>query len=82
MVNRDSPSAHTTPRSSGAQTPREQKDACWKSEAEAPSKIEMREMYKEYGGRKVKNKGKLPSGVGGGGNRDRGGWDAVENDAW
>jgi len=66
--------------SSGAQTPREVQEERWKEEGEArerPGKVEMREMYKEYGGRKVKGKGRLPSGVGGGGNRDRGGWDAT-----
>lgn len=69
----------TTP--SGYQTPREIKEDQWKAEAQAmerPDKREMREMYKELGGRKARGKGRLPTGVGGGGNRDRGGWEAYE----
>lgn len=63
--------------SSGAQTPREMKEEQWRAEAD-PGRIqdkrELREMYKELGGRKPRAKGKLPAGVGGGGHRDRGGW--------
>ena len=47
----------------------------WKQEAEAtsrPSKVEMREMYKELGGRKARGKGKL--GMENSGPRDKGGW--------
>ena len=45
----------------------------WRAEADTqfkPSKNEMREMYKELGGRKAKAKSK----VGASGSRDRGGW--------
>lgn len=60
---------------SGYQTPREQKEEQWRLEEEAaarPGKVEMREMYKELGGRKARTKTKLGStGV-----RDKGGWDA------
>jgi len=58
---------------SGYQSPREIKEEQWRSEAvtiSRPSKGDMREMYKELGGRKSKNKAK----VGGTGRvRDRGG---------
>jgi len=58
---------------SGYQTPRELKEERWRLEADAvnkPSKNELREMYKELGGRKSKTKGK----VGGNGRtRDKGG---------
>lgn len=60
---------------SGYATPRELKEEAWKLEAEAkdsPSKIEMREMYKELGGRKAKAKGKFG---GAGQTRDKGGWE-------
>lgn len=39
-----------------------------------PSKVEMREMYKELGGRKSRGKGKVGSSAGGVGVRDKGGW--------
>jgi hypothetical protein len=59
---------------SGYQTPREIKEEQWKQAEESaarPGKIEMREMYKELGGRKARAKTKLGStGV-----RDKGGWD-------
>ena len=48
----------------------------WAKEAEErekPTKNEMREMYKELGGRKAKAKGKFG---GGGAARDKGGWEA------
>lgn len=53
----------------------------WKQEAETqykPSKVEMREMYKELGGRKARGKGKV--GMETSSSRDRGGWDAGDND--
>ena len=59
---------------SGQQTPREVREEKWKQEAESasrPSKVEMREMYKELGGRKARGKGKLGGTTG---MRDRGGW--------
>ncbi|KAE9397889.1 hypothetical protein BT96DRAFT_1020546 [Gymnopus androsaceus JB14] len=66
---------------SGYATPRELKEAQWKQENEAsasPGKLEMRAMYKEMGGRKVRGKGK-GVGVGSGrGGRDKGGWGMVE----
>jgi len=70
---------------SGSQTPREMREELWKVETEAmqrPDKHEMREMYKDLGGRKPRTKGRLPTGVGGGGHRDRGGWGdyVMEND--
>lgn len=63
---------------SGYQTPRENKEEQWRTEAEAakPGKAELREMYKELGGRKAKTKLKFGSP----GIRDRGGW--TENDDW
>ena len=63
---------------SGYQTPREIKEEQWRtlSEATKPGKLEMREMYKELGGRKAKSKMK----VGSSGIRDRGGW--VANGEW
>ena len=71
-------SSNHSPRSnSGHQTPREMKEEKWRSEAEAslkPSKVEMREMYKELGGRKMRGKGKIASVGAGGGGRDLGGW--------
>ncbi|KAI0788345.1 hypothetical protein C8Q74DRAFT_1367079 [Fomes fomentarius] len=68
---------HTPSRSSyitPSPTPREIREEKWREEAEAtskPTKIEMREMYKELRGRKARGKGKLgrTSGM-----RDRGGW--------
>ncbi|KAH8101502.1 hypothetical protein BXZ70DRAFT_891444 [Cristinia sonorae] len=75
----------SSPRSqSGYQTPREVKEERWRSEAESalrPNKVEMREMYKELGGRKARGKGKVASVGAGGGSRDRGGW-AEEGDGW
>ncbi|RPD70808.1 hypothetical protein L226DRAFT_538620 [Lentinus tigrinus ALCF2SS1-7] len=67
-------SGYMSPRS-GTQTPREMREDKWRQEAEAtsrPSKVEMREMYKELGGRKSRGKGKLGGTTG---MRDRGGWD-------
>ncbi|KAF8584931.1 hypothetical protein K439DRAFT_1388790 [Ramaria rubella] len=57
---------------SGYQTPREAREEQWRLESETtrPGKIEMREMYKELGGRKSRAKTK----VGGTATRDRGGW--------
>lgn len=63
------------------QTPREVKEERWRLEIDATKrsdKLEMREMYKELGGRKPRTKGKLLTGIGGGGHRDRGGWDEFE----
>ena len=60
--------------SSGYQTPREMREEKWKQEAETqskPTKEEMREMYKELGGRKARAKGKVGTP---GGARDKGGW--------
>ncbi|KAI0932921.1 hypothetical protein AcW1_000104 [Taiwanofungus camphoratus] len=59
---------------SGYQTPREVKEEQWRLEAEEAqrlSKVEMREMYKELGGRKPRNKAKVGAP---GRPRDRGGW--------
>ncbi|KAJ8454402.1 hypothetical protein ONZ45_g5330 [Pleurotus djamor] len=59
---------------SGYQTPKEVREERWRMEAEAttkPGKVEMREMYKEMGGRKSKTKFKM----GAPGIRDKGGWD-------
>ncbi|KAF9016867.1 hypothetical protein BDZ89DRAFT_1094412 [Hymenopellis radicata] len=80
-ANSESRSGHSTP---SYQTPREQKEAQWRLEAEVtrPGKNEMREMYKEFGGRKVR--GKVLGVGGGGGKGDRRGvkdkagvgWDA------
>jgi len=64
----------------GYQTPREMKEEQWRTEAEAqskPGKLEMREMYKELGGRKLRGKGKL-----GGATRDKGGWAEVNENGW
>lgn len=65
---------------SGYQSPREIKEEQWRSEALAvsrPSKGDMREMYKELGGRKSKGKAK----VGGTGRtRDKGG--LGEHEEW
>ncbi|KAF9521548.1 hypothetical protein CPB83DRAFT_865426 [Crepidotus variabilis] len=71
---------------SGYQTPRELKEEQWRAEAETtrPGKVEMREMYKELGGRKSRAKVKLGSGgaaaKGGKGVRDRGGWEGGDWD--
>jgi len=62
---------------SGYQTPREIREEQWRAEAEAtkPGKLEMREMYKELGGRKAKSKAKFGSP----GIRDKGGWAANDD---
>lgn len=68
-------SGYTTP--TGYQTPKEMREEKWKLESEAaekPGKLEMREMYKELGGRKAKSKAKLGAVGGSNGVRDRGGW--------
>ena len=80
VSNRSSPSSplrgsgRTSPSLSGYQTPKEIKEEQWRQEELAqnrPGKVEMREMYKELGGRKSRNKTKLgSSGV----HRDRTGW--------
>lgn len=67
------PLSPASPLSSGYQTPRELREEKWKTESDAAyklSKNEMREMYKELGGRKARAKTK----VGASGSRDRGGW--------
>ncbi|KZS90212.1 hypothetical protein SISNIDRAFT_475365 [Sistotremastrum niveocremeum HHB9708] len=78
----DTPSRSRTP--TGTQTPREVREERWKAEAAAktrPDKVEMREIYKELGGRKVRGKGRLGFvGATGGGSRDRGGWDGGGED--
>jgi len=58
---------------SGYQTPREIREEKWKQEADEtkPTKNEMRDMYKELGGRKAKTKGKYQTDTT---SRDRGGW--------
>ncbi|KAF9443622.1 hypothetical protein P691DRAFT_402246 [Macrolepiota fuliginosa MF-IS2] len=59
---------------SGYQTPREIREEQWRITADTsakPNKLEMREMYKELGGRKARSKAKLGSS---GPNRDKGGW--------
>ena len=66
-------SGYASPRS-GQQTPREIREEKWRVEAETtarPTKVEMREAYKELAGRKARGKGKLG---GTAGMRDRGGW--------
>lgn len=71
-----------SPNRSGYQTPRELKEEQWRQEAQAaekPGKLEMREMYKELGGRKSRGKAKLGAT---GGTRDRGGWDDGGGDDW
>ena len=73
-----SPSRSLTP--SGAQTPREIREEKWRFEAEAkekPGKLEMREMYKELGGRKARGKGKF-----GATTRDKGGWEGSYEDGF
>ncbi|KAL5478814.1 hypothetical protein ACEPAI_2091 [Sanghuangporus weigelae] len=58
---------------SGYVTPKEAREEQWKTEAEDKEKVtknEMREMYKELGGRKPRTKAKF-----GGAVRDKGGWD-------
>ncbi|OCH94235.1 hypothetical protein OBBRIDRAFT_832057 [Obba rivulosa] len=58
---------------SGTLTPKEIREEQWRSEAEAPrpSKVEMRAIYKELGGRKTRDKKKTGSAFGA---RDKGGW--------
>lgn len=67
----------SSPRSgSGYVTPREAREEQWRQEAvekAKPGKVEMREMYKELGGRKAKAKNKFSAGNQG--VRDKGGWD-------
>lgn len=57
---------------SGYQTPREIREERWRVESEMnkPGKVEMREIYKELGGRKSRTKTK----VGATTTRDKGGW--------
>ena len=80
IPSRSPPTGFITPSSlprSGEQTPRELREEKWRMEAETtgrPSKVEMREMYKELGGRKSRGKGKVGSSAGGVGVRDKGGW--------
>ena len=66
--------------STGYSTPREIREERWAQENGGgdaiASKLEMREMYKELGGRKAKSKNKVGSG---GGARDRGGWDPADD---
>ncbi|KIJ60098.1 hypothetical protein HYDPIDRAFT_99291, partial [Hydnomerulius pinastri MD-312] len=72
-------SGRTSPSRSGYQTPKEINEEKWRAEETAqgrPGKNEMREMYKELGGRKSRGKTKLGSA---GGYRDRTGW--FEGDA-
>jgi len=64
---------------SGYHTPREIKEHQWRMEAQAvsrSSKLDMRQRYKELGGRKARSKPKLGSS---GQNRDRGGWTDTED---
>ena len=73
MMSPNSPSRSGSAPGSGYVTPRELREEAWRLEAEEkekPTKNEMREMYKELGGRKAKAKGKF-----GGATRDKGGWD-------
>jgi len=66
---------------SGYQTPRELKEEQWRMEAETaskPTKNEMRDMYKELGGRKARGKTKLGSS----GVRDKGGWEMSQGEVW
>jgi len=60
----------TTSPTSGDQTPKELREEKWRLETERPGKLEMREFYKELGGRKPRTKAK----VGSTGIRDKGGW--------
>jgi len=66
--------------STGYSTPREIREEQWAQENGGTdgvsSKLEMREMYKELGGRKAKSKNKVGSG---GGARDRGGWNGADD---
>ncbi|THH17192.1 hypothetical protein EW146_g3577 [Bondarzewia mesenterica] len=77
-------SGFNTPTGSGSghQTPKELREEKWRLEAETaekPGKLEMREMYKELGGRKSKAKAKLG---GSAGTRDKGGWGGDGDDDW
>ena len=65
---------------SGYVTPKEAREEAWKQEAEqkdSPTKNEMREMYKELGGRKARGKGKF-----GATTRDKGGWEGSCEDGF
>jgi hypothetical protein len=57
---------------SGYQTPREIREEQWRLESESnkPGKVEMREIYKELGGRKARTKTKYGAAT----TRDKGGW--------
>ncbi|KAF8130392.1 hypothetical protein EV363DRAFT_1219385, partial [Boletus edulis] len=67
-----SPLERSSPSRSGHQTPKEINEERWRTEEQIrPSKVEMREMYKELGGRKSRTKIKLGSA---GGYRDKTGW--------
>lgn len=71
-------SGYSTPsRGDGYQTPKEANEEKWRVEAELsrPGKAEMRDMYKDMGGRKSKGKNKF--GIAGG-VRDKGGWGAED----
>lgn len=62
---------------SGRQTPREMREDKWAVEnggETGPSKVELRGLYKDLGGRKARTKNK----VGANGARDRGGWEDAE----
>lgn len=67
-------SRRASPPGSGYQTPKEVREERWRSENDAvaaPSKVEMREIYKTMEGRKAKGKGKIGTAP----RRDRGGWE-------
>lgn len=69
---------------SGYVTPREAREEAWRHESDAqakPGKVEMREMYKELGGRKARGKSKFGA-SGGSGSRDRGGWGEGHDEGW
>ncbi|VDB91023.1 unnamed protein product [Peniophora sp. CBMAI 1063] len=73
-------SGYNSGHASGYVTPRELKEQKWAEEntaVEKLSKVEMRGVYKELGGRKSKSKGKVGAT---GGARDRGGWAVSERD--
>ncbi|KAG2160258.1 uncharacterized protein EDB93DRAFT_50555 [Suillus bovinus] len=73
-------SGRTSPSQSGYQTPKELREEQWRQKEltqSRPGKLEMREMYKELGGRKSRTKGKLGSS---GGHRDRTGWGEGDDD--
>ena len=68
---------------SGYTTPKEVREEQWRLESQAqakPGKIEMREMYKELGGRKSKGKGKFGQATAG--VRDKGGWAEAGDEGW